>query len=236
VFPASADVIVALGGGIARDGVPLSATAVRARRAAALYRSGRACPIVMSGAHGMFDPPPLRAEAMAMAQVAVAAGVAEEDIAVEARSRDTIGNIWFTKPLLAERGWHRVIVVTSGWHAPRVRNLTQTIWGPSYSVAIEPVTGEQSTRPTEEIVVWEAGLLAVSRRWFAAIRPGDDAAIAAVLAREHPIYASHPRTTLAELAQMVTRHRRATAEPGPATGSRRPGIIAPAGRHGGTTA
>ena len=48
-------------------------------------------------------------------------------------------------------------------------------------------------------------LLAVSRRWFATIRPGDNAAIAAVLAREHPIYASQPRTTLAELAQMVTR-------------------------------
>jgi hypothetical protein len=67
------------------------------------------------------------------------------------------------------------------------------------------VTGEKSTRPPEEIAIWEAGLLAVSRRWFATVRPGDDAAIAAVLAREHPIYASHPQTTLAELAQMVTR-------------------------------
>jgi hypothetical protein len=97
-----------------------------------------------------------------------------------------------------------VIVVTSDWHAVRVRYLTQAIWGPSYSVAIEPVTGEKSTRLAEEIELWEAGLLAVSRRWFATIGPGDDAAIAAVLAREHPIYASHPRTTLAELAEMVT--------------------------------
>jgi hypothetical protein len=39
-----------------------------------------------------------------------------------------------------------------------------------------------------------------------AISPGDDAAIAAVLARDHPIYADHPRTTLAELAVMITRH------------------------------
>ena len=161
--------------------------------------------MVMSGAYGMFDPPPLRAEAMAMAQIAVAAGVPEEDIAVEARSRDTIGNIWFTKPLLAEHRWRRVLVVTSGWHAPRVRYLAQTIWGPGYLVTIEPVTGETSPRPPEEIAIWEAGLLAVSRRWFATIRPGDDAAIAAVLAREHPIYASHPQTTLAELAEMITR-------------------------------
>ncbi len=67
-----------------------------------------------------------------MAQIAVAAGVPEDDIAVEPRSRDAIGNIWFTKPLLAEHRWHRIIVVTSGWHAPRMRCLTQTIWGPSY--------------------------------------------------------------------------------------------------------
>lgn len=46
----------------------------------------------------------------------------------------------------------------------------------------------------------------MSRRWFAAIRPGDDAAIADVLAREHPVYADHPQTTLAELAAMVARH------------------------------
>jgi uncharacterized SAM-binding protein YcdF (DUF218 family) len=204
VFPACADVVVALGGGITSDGQPLPVTVARARRAAAVYRSGRAHWIVMSGAYGMFDPPPARAEAVAMAQIAVAVGVPGDDITVEARSRDTIGNIWFTKSMLAEHRWRRVLVVTSGWHAPRVRYLAQTIWGPSYNVAIEPVTGEKNTRPAEEIAIWEAGLLAVSRRWFATVRPGDDAAIAAVLAREHPIYASQPQTTLAELAQMVT--------------------------------
>ena len=40
VFPARADVIVALGGGITSDGIPRSATVARARRAAGLYRSG----------------------------------------------------------------------------------------------------------------------------------------------------------------------------------------------------
>ncbi len=205
---ASTDVIMALGGGVTAGGEPRPATVLRARRAVALYRSGRAHRIVMSGAYGMYDPPPPRAEARAMAEIALAEGVPQDDIAVEDQSRDTIGNIWFTKPLLHDRGWHRVIVVTSDWHAPRVRYLAQTIWGPGYVVAIEPVTGEVSTRPPEDIALWEAGLLAVSRRWFATIRPGDDTAIAAVLAREHPIYAGHPQTTLAELAEMVTRHLR----------------------------
>jgi uncharacterized SAM-binding protein YcdF (DUF218 family) len=206
VSPASADAIVALGGGITVGGEPRPATVLRARRAVALYHAGRAQRILMSGAYGMFDPPPPRAEATAMTQIALAAGVPPGDIAVETQSRDTIGNVWFTKPRLQQRGWQRIIVVTSGWHVPRVRYLTRRIWGPGYGVAIEPATGEQSTRSPQEIALWEAGLLAVSRAWFASIRPGDDAAIAAVLAREHPIYADRPQTTLAELAEMVTRH------------------------------
>lgn len=203
VSPVVAGVVVALGGGITADGEPRPATAARARLAAALYRSGRARRIVMSGAYGMFDPPPRRAEAAAMAEIAVAAGVPAGSVTVEDRSRDTIGNIWFTKPLLGEAEGHPVIVVTSGWHAARVRYLTGLIWGPGYRVIVEPLTGETSTRSPAEIARWESGLLAVSRRWFADIRPGDDAAIAAVLARDHPVYADHPRTTLAELAAMI---------------------------------
>jgi vancomycin permeability regulator SanA len=199
-------VIVALGGGITVGGEPRPATVARARRAAALYRSGRAQRIVMSGAYGMYDPPPPRAEAAAMAEIAVAAGVPRDSITAETRSRDTIGNVWFTKPLLGEPAGQRVTVVTSEWHSARVRYLAQVIWGPGYQVVMELLAGETSTRSPEEIARWEAGLLAVSRRWFAAVRPGDDTAIAAVLARDHPVYADHPRTTLAELAAMITRH------------------------------
>jgi len=143
-----------------------------------------------------------------MAQIAVAAGVPVGSITIETRSRDTIGNIWFTKPLLGNPVGRRIIVVTSDWHAARVRYLTQVIWGPGYRVALEPVTGEPSTRTPDEIARWETGLLAVSQRWFAGIRPGDDAAIAAALAREHPVYADHPQTTLDELAAMIADHPR----------------------------
>jgi len=62
------------------------------------------------------------------------------------------------------------MVVTSDWHAARVRYLAQVIWGPGYQVAVEPLTGETVLRPLGEIARWEAGLLAVSRRWFAAVR------------------------------------------------------------------
>lgn len=200
-----ADVVVALGGGITADGEPRPATVARARRAAGLYRSGRAARLVMSGAYGMYDPPPSRAEATAMAEIAVAAGVPPGSVTAETRSRDTIGNIWFTKPLLGGPAGQSVTVVTSDWHAARVRYLARVIWGPGYQVTVEPLADEAGTRPPEEVARWEAGLLAVSRRWFAAVRPGDDAAIAAVLARDHPVYAAHPRTTLAGLAAMINR-------------------------------
>ena len=165
--PARADVIVALGGGITADGEPRPATVARARRAAALYRSGRAQRIVMSGAYGMYDPPPPRAEATAMAQIAVAAGVPAE----QHHCRDPVAghdrqrlvhqaDAGRTRVASRHRGDLRLACAARAY-------LTQTIWGPGYRVAIEPVTGERSTRPREEIAVWEAGLLAVSRRWFA---------------------------------------------------------------------
>ena len=44
------------------------------------------------------------AEATAMAQIAVPAGVPPGSITAETRSRDTIGNVWFTKPLPGDRG------------------------------------------------------------------------------------------------------------------------------------
>jgi uncharacterized SAM-binding protein YcdF (DUF218 family) len=62
-----------------------------------------------------------------MAQIATVAGVPPGSISAEARSRDTIGNIWFTKPLLAGPGGQRVIVMTSDWHAARVRYLTDDL-------------------------------------------------------------------------------------------------------------
>ncbi len=96
-------------------------------------------------------------------------------------------------------------MVTSGWHAARVLYPTQVIWGPGYRVAVEPVTREAGTRPPEEIARWEAGPLAVARRWFAGIRPGDDAA---VLAWDHPVYADHPQTMLDERAAMIAGHPR----------------------------
>lgn len=69
-------------------------------------------------------------------------GVPPGSITAEARSRDTIGNIWFTKPLPGGPGGQRVIVATSDWHAARVRYLTQVMWGPGYRMVVEPVTGE----------------------------------------------------------------------------------------------
>jgi uncharacterized SAM-binding protein YcdF (DUF218 family) len=96
-----------------------------------LYRSGRAQRIAMSGAYVMYDSPPPCAEATAIAQIAAAAGMPPGSIVVEARSRDTIDNIWFAKPLLGEPAGQPLIVVTSDWRAARVRHLTDVIWGPA---------------------------------------------------------------------------------------------------------
>jgi uncharacterized SAM-binding protein YcdF (DUF218 family) len=141
-----ADVIMVLGGGVGVDGEPSPSTVRRAHRTVALYGAGRARRIIMSGGYGMFDPRPRRSEAEAMAEIAVGEGCDPDDILIEAASRDTVGNIWFTKRLLQDHGWRDVIVVTSDWHVARVLFLAETIWGPEYRSVVEPIAVEDNGR------------------------------------------------------------------------------------------
>jgi hypothetical protein len=86
--------------------------------------------IIMSGGHDMYGPLPLRAKATAMAR-SLSRSVCPKRTSPSSSVGGTIGNFWFTKPLLRERGWCCAILVTSGGTWPRVRYLTQTIWGPA---------------------------------------------------------------------------------------------------------
>jgi hypothetical protein len=131
-----------------------------------------------------------------MAEIAVAAGVPPGRITAGTRSRDTIGNIWFTKPLLGEPAEQYVMVVTSGWHAARAL----------------PGADDLGTRLPR-------GRGLASRRGRARGRPGRSlagrrgcwrchGAGSPPSAPDHPVYAGHPQTTLAELAATIAGHLR----------------------------
>ena len=86
---------------------------LRVKHAASLYRSGAVKELLLTGGGVGGD------SAEAMRAVAIAEGVPEEAILLERYSTTTRENVQFAAPIVRERGWRRVAVVTSGSHLPR---------------------------------------------------------------------------------------------------------------------
>ena len=101
------DAIVAVSGGD---------TSARAREAITLYKNGWASQIVFSGA-ALDASGPSNAEAMR--RQAMESGVPKDAIVIEETSRSTAENAQRTQELFAQRGIHKIILVTSAYHQRR---------------------------------------------------------------------------------------------------------------------
>lgn len=102
-----ADAIVAISGG---DTKARTAEAIR------LFQKGWADTLIFSGA--AYDPTS-PSNAQAMKAQAIAAGISEQQIAIEEYARDTAENAKQTLAIASERGVNRIILVTSGYHQRR---------------------------------------------------------------------------------------------------------------------
>jgi uncharacterized SAM-binding protein YcdF (DUF218 family) len=118
------DVVVVLGGmvdpaAIRRSGqLELNDSVDRISRAALLLKAGQARNVLISGGL-FFDGQADRSEADWLAEWLRDMGVEPDRIAVEGRSRNTRENATESAAIIAARGWTRVLLVTSAWHAPR---------------------------------------------------------------------------------------------------------------------
>ena len=118
------DAVVVLGGIMEQrqpwmdDGQDLTDAAERITRAFELLREGRARQVPLSG--GTLTPgAPGTSEADQLAAMLRRWGIAADRIAVETRSRNTRENAVESARVVAERGWRRLLLVTSAWHMPR---------------------------------------------------------------------------------------------------------------------
>ena len=113
-----AQAIVVLGARLRPDGSPGSALSRRVAVGVALYRQGAAPLLLLSGGGGR-----VRAEADAMAEAALAAGVPRSALLIEARSANTVENAFLSAKLLAERDITAVLLVSERYHLHRARLL-----------------------------------------------------------------------------------------------------------------
>ncbi|MCI0671891.1 MAG: YdcF family protein [Myxococcaceae bacterium] len=118
------DAVIVLGGGLEpvaaeETGEPeFNDSPERVLRGFELVRSGRARNVLLSA--GSLDPrPEAVVEAEVLGRMLEAWGVPRERIVLEGRSRNTRENAVESARVVRERGWQRVVLVTSAMHMPR---------------------------------------------------------------------------------------------------------------------
>ncbi|MCX5771605.1 MAG: YdcF family protein [Candidatus Hydrogenedentes bacterium] len=120
----SADAIVLLGGGVMSARPPrlyteVNAAGDRVLHAARLYKAGKARWIIVSGGCGVWSDENLEPDSIITRALLKELGVPEEAVLTEDASRNTRENALFTKRLLDDHGFKKILLVTSALHMRR---------------------------------------------------------------------------------------------------------------------
>ena len=134
--PQKADAIVVFAGGVGESGTAGVGVQERVAKAVELYRDGYAPSIVFSSGY-VFT---LR-EAEVMKAIAVGYGVPADAIVLEERAANTYENVRNSSQIARDRGWSRVLLVSSPYHMLRA---TRTWHKVAPAVAVTPTPPAES--------------------------------------------------------------------------------------------
>lgn len=114
----------------------------RINHAIALYKKGWCRFIVFTGGKKFADD---RGEALTALRYAVKKGVREEDIIAETESRNTVENLSYMRPLLAERNIKSIVLVSDPLHMKRTALIADDL-GLDYQISPTPTTKFRSLK------------------------------------------------------------------------------------------
>lgn len=138
------------------------------------------CKILLSG--GRRNPRPEVSEAEVMKKMLVEKGVPRDSMAIEDRSRDLVGNAYFSKPICEAHGWHDVRVVTSEYYLERTKFVFGRTFGSRFNLSFSWVTSGSSARRAIEKL-----FLLPTKLFFLNVSTGDTGDVRQRL-RIHPLY------------------------------------------------
>ncbi|MGA7952116.1 MAG: YdcF family protein [Gloeobacterales cyanobacterium] len=133
--PLQAGAIVVLGSGVSPEGVPSTASAERAQKAAQLWKAGYAPLVLVSGGYTVTGP---RTEAESMAIILTGLGVPPKAVILESNSLNTFDNAVESRKLLAKRNIGQILLVTS-----RIHLLRSTLIFRKQGMQVTPIPAEQ---------------------------------------------------------------------------------------------
>lgn len=151
--------MIVLGGGVTREGIVASSSSARIEKAVQVYNEGASKNILMSGAYSnKISFTPMKTEAQAMKDYAVSLGIPEGNIFCEEFSMETVGNAFFSKEVVKEKGWKTFLVVTSDFHAERTAYIFQKTFGEACEVVsashVSPEELEVRKQKEQEALAW----------------------------------------------------------------------------------
>jgi uncharacterized SAM-binding protein YcdF (DUF218 family)/glycosyltransferase involved in cell wall biosynthesis len=135
--PRAADAIVVFAGGVGESGEAGGGYQERVKQAVDLYRAGYAPRMIFSSGFVFAFQ-----EAEVMRGLAVANGVPAEAIVLETQARNTKENVTLSHSLLAQRGWRRILLVSSPFHMRRATMVWKKL-APDVDVVATPVPQSQ---------------------------------------------------------------------------------------------
>jgi uncharacterized SAM-binding protein YcdF (DUF218 family) len=123
--------------------------------------------------------------AEAMRDYAVQHGIPAKAIQCDVNSRDTVGDAVFTKRnVVLSKGWKRLLVITSDYHAGRAKEIFTFIYGIGYDIDVRSAVSPVTKRSPEK----EQKSLQGFHSTFEGLEAGDDTAIWERLRQQHPLY------------------------------------------------
>ena len=110
------DVAIVLGARLRQGGQPTATLERRTRRGVDLLHRGLAGQLILTGGGDG-----VRAEAEAMAEIALREGIGPERIHCDPLAKDTLENAMNAITIARSKGWESGVVVTDTYHLPRAR-------------------------------------------------------------------------------------------------------------------
>ena len=183
------DVILVLSCGIDKHGQLTNGARNSTEIAVKLFEQSLAPLLIFSGNYSYkagFIPPV--SESQAMKDYAISLGVPSDKVLIEAESKDTLGNAYFSKMnLLRPLGLTNVSVLRGpNQSEERLRYIFDKVFGDEI---VYEFTQDYDDRPEE--YERERKSLAVLKNWFDATADGDSDAVYRIMREKHPAYSSN---------------------------------------------
>ncbi|MEK7660263.1 MAG: YdcF family protein [Patescibacteria group bacterium] len=193
------NVIIVLGGGTDGTLNPILYTKERITAALEVINKYSSVPVIVSGGYSTWMQfVPHYRESEVMKHFFVGHSVPKSRIIVERESRDTIGNLYFSKLIIKKhRSWKHILIITTKGHESRVRWTFRRIFGNGYSVSCTGVETELKSfanNPRREAYERYIQRL-INKEFFRGMKDGDDRKLGAHMMRYHP---GHSRSSEAQ--------------------------------------